>query len=72
MAEDKRNGNKMHQCANETIPPIKENILGVIPEEVELQCLAKDEKDTTPTKKNILGVILEKVELELLTENEDE
>nr|XP_016491595.1 PREDICTED: uncharacterized protein At5g08430-like [Nicotiana tabacum] len=58
------------------LPSVLQNIPGVIPEEVELEALAKDESDgnqmkqcsdkTTSPKQNIPGVIPEEVELEAL------
>nr|XP_016497254.1 PREDICTED: zinc finger CCCH domain-containing protein 19-like isoform X2 [Nicotiana tabacum]XP_016497255.1 PREDICTED: zinc finger CCCH domain-containing protein 19-like isoform X2 [Nicotiana tabacum] len=61
---------------------VLQNIPGVIPEEVELEALAKDESDgnemqqcsdkTTPPKQNILGVIPEEVELEALAKDESD
>ncbi|XP_015165024.1 zinc finger CCCH domain-containing protein 19-like isoform X2 [Solanum tuberosum] len=45
MAEDERNGNKMHQCEDETTTPTKKNIPGVIPEKVGLEPLAENEDE---------------------------
>uniref|UniRef100_A0A0V0IG78 Putative ovule protein n=1 Tax=Solanum chacoense TaxID=4108 RepID=A0A0V0IG78_SOLCH len=42
MAGDERNGNKMHQCEDETTSPTKKNIPGVIPEKVGLEPLAEN------------------------------
>ncbi|XP_019243191.1 PREDICTED: uncharacterized protein At5g08430-like isoform X1 [Nicotiana attenuata] len=64
------------------LPFVLQNIPGVIPEELEVEALSKDESDgnqmkqcsdkTTPPKQNIPGVIPEEVELEALAKDESD